>query len=132
MKSTMSSRNGYDERCQLFYEMVKQRKGLSTLLSPDIVHGRQKLQNETDALLTANSKDVELQLRILNLFWSKVCYSTIWMIRKYGRQAKRGSVQESNCRSFILSNVSYFQYLAFKFVSIQSYFLSYEELYDLM
>ena len=107
----------YDERCQLYLESTRENKFLNGLLGPDLNIKRQKLQSETLALLSSHADDIGLQMRILNLFWSKVCYSTITNIRKCRRQLKHGSAQEVECRNLLFSMFSFFQSLSEALVS---------------
>ena len=107
----------YDERCQLYLESTRENKFLNGLLGPDLNIKRQKLQSETLALLSSHADDIGLQMRVLNLFWSKVCYSTITNIRKCRRQLKHGSAQEVECRNLLFSMFSFFQSLSEALVS---------------
>ncbi len=99
----------------MFLDCVKEQKTISELLSPEMVLKRQKLQNETLSLMSGNSGDVSVQGRIMSLFWSNVCYSTISSLRKWKRHLKRDSPSETEFRNFLGSVYSFFQTVAFNY-----------------
>ncbi|XP_075262361.1 nonsense-mediated mRNA decay factor SMG5-like [Convolutriloba macropyga] len=99
----------YDERCQLYFDAIRECKLLPTIINPEMNLKRQKLQSETIILLSNNVNDEDLQIRILALFWSKICYSTIANLRRCWKQLKRGSTGEVDCQNFMLALYSFFQ-----------------------
>ena len=107
----------YDERCQLYFDAIRECKLLPTIINPEMNLKRQKLQSETIILLSNNVNDEDLQIRILALFWSKICYSTIANLRRCWKQLKRGSTGEVDCQNFMLALYSFFQTISTRLVS---------------